>query len=100
MNIEKSPWYEIVFIVQFMSGFVLYTITVGACSLAASFVVHVCAQLEIVMRLLDDFVSGKYAETGDKMKEIVEKHTRALRSSIYYFLLCSNLQYLNEFFFL
>ncbi|XP_058807700.1 odorant receptor 13a-like isoform X2 [Phymastichus coffea] len=78
MRVESSPWYELVFLVQFASGFVLYTITVGACSLAAGFVVHVCAQLDIVMRLLDDFARGGEAGSADRMREIVDKHVRAL----------------------
>ena len=72
-----------------MSGFVLYTITIASCSLAAVFVGHICGQLEIVISLLNSFVnesveveevSGKAAiERKRKMTEIVERHLRALK---------------------
>lgn len=70
-----------------MSGFVLYTITIGACSLAAVFVVHVCGQLEIVMALLHDFASDEKVSVASgveqarshKMAEIIQRHLRALK---------------------
>ncbi|XP_023318767.1 uncharacterized protein LOC106657151 isoform X3 [Trichogramma pretiosum] len=91
LNVERSPVYEIVFAVQTVSGFVLYTITIGACSLAATFVVHVCAQLQIVMDLLGNLADGTIEDGGggglgvdvearlnDKIATIVERHLRAL----------------------
>ncbi|CAB0036095.1 unnamed protein product [Trichogramma brassicae] len=89
LNVERSPVYEIVFAVQTVSGFVLYTITIGACSLAATFVVHVCAQLQIVMDLLGNLADGMIeggsglevdveARLNDKIATIVERHLRAL----------------------
>ncbi|KAL7294894.1 hypothetical protein TKK_0011818 [Trichogramma kaykai] len=94
LNVELSPVYEIVFAVQTVSGFVLYTITIGACSLAATFVVHVCAQLQIVMDLLGKLADGTIEDGGgggggglgvdvearlnDKVATIVERHLRAL----------------------
>ncbi|XP_019699386.1 odorant receptor 4-like [Harpegnathos saltator] len=52
-----SPAYEIIFLIQFFSGFVKYTITVSICSLAALFVMHMCAQLEILMMLMNNLVN-------------------------------------------
>lgn len=75
-HVDQSPTYELMFGAQFVSGFVLYTITIAACSFAASCVVHVCGQLEIVMQMLRDFV-----RPGSKLtiSDIVQRHLRALR---------------------
>lgn len=78
MDVQRSPRYEIIFFAQFVSSYISCTITVGVCSLAAAYVLHVCAQLEIVMRLLQDFTHGSDAGSVYKMKEIVDRHTRAL----------------------
>ncbi|KAJ8664567.1 hypothetical protein QAD02_006229 [Eretmocerus hayati] len=81
MHVDHSPIYEIVFVIQFISGYYLYTITIAACSLAAVFVTHICGQLEIVMRLLQNYandVESEMAAKSNKMAEIVERHLRAL----------------------
>lgn len=75
-DVNQSPTFELIFGLQFMSGFVLYTITIAACSLAASCVVHVCGQLEIVMRMLRDFASS---ESDITIAEIIQRHLRALK---------------------
>ncbi|KAF3054524.1 Odorant receptor 237 [Nylanderia fulva] len=54
---QISPAYEIMFTMQFLSGFIKYTITVTICSLAALFAMHLCAQLEILMSLINDYVN-------------------------------------------
>nr|AQN78489.1 olfactory receptor 87 [Meteorus pulchricornis] len=77
----ESPSYEIVFTTQTISALLLYAVTVGACSLAAVFVLHACGQLRIVMCRLDSYVVG--AERADdilerRMAEIVELHLRVL----------------------
>ncbi|XP_011684689.1 PREDICTED: uncharacterized protein LOC105448027 [Wasmannia auropunctata] len=53
---QNSPAYEIVFALQVLCGFVMYTITVAICGLAAVFVMHACAQMEILMRMMESLV--------------------------------------------
>ncbi|XP_070159151.1 odorant receptor 4-like [Polyergus mexicanus] len=55
-NPQNSPAYEIVFLLQCLCGFVMYTITVAICGLAAIFVMHACGQMEILTRLMEDLV--------------------------------------------
>ncbi|THK33033.1 odorant receptor 13a [Diachasma alloeum] len=81
-NSQKTPAYEIVFATQWVSGLVMYTITVATCSLAAVLTLHACGQLKIVMSRIDDFV-GSSVDTEkmltDRLGEIVELHHRALQ---------------------
>ncbi|OXU28626.1 hypothetical protein TSAR_015443 [Trichomalopsis sarcophagae] len=90
LNIEISPIYEIVYLLQCFSGYVLDTITVGTCSLAAVFVTHTCAQLELVMMLIRRYIDGdvgpddvpypKDATTREaRLAVIVTRHIRALK---------------------
>ncbi|KAG7198571.1 hypothetical protein KM043_005935 [Ampulex compressa] len=53
---QKSPAYEIVFMIQVFGGFVTYTISITLCGLAALFVMHGCAQLEILEEVINDLV--------------------------------------------
>ncbi|XP_014484218.1 PREDICTED: uncharacterized protein LOC106749361 [Dinoponera quadriceps] len=72
-----SPAYEIMFFMQFFSGLVKYTITVSICSLAALFVMHTCAQLEILMMLMDNLVKEEEVKNLDmKLAVTVEYQIR------------------------
>ncbi|THK33032.1 odorant receptor 67c-like [Diachasma alloeum] len=78
---QTTPAYEIVFTIQWFSGFVNYSVTIGACSLAAVFVLHICGQLKIVSSRLESFVKGRTDERKNvesRMAEIIELHLRAL----------------------
>ncbi|XP_063993554.1 odorant receptor 45b-like isoform X1 [Diachasmimorpha longicaudata] len=82
---QTTPSYEIVFTIQCVSGFVVCSVTTGACSLAAVFVLHICGQLTIVRSRLDTFVRGRKDENKNverRMAEIIELHLRALRFAI------------------
>ncbi|XP_063995659.1 uncharacterized protein LOC135173015 [Diachasmimorpha longicaudata] len=78
---QTTPAYEIVFTIQWLSGFVNYSVTIGACSLAAVFVLHICGQLKIVSSRLESFVKGRTDERRNlqsRLAEIIELHLRAL----------------------
>ncbi|XP_067214159.1 odorant receptor 4-like [Linepithema humile] len=78
-NPQNSPAYEIVFLLQALCGFVMYTITVTTCSLAALFVMHACAQMQILMRLMEIFVEESELDkknTTAKLAIIVEHQIR------------------------
>ncbi|KAF3054532.1 Odorant receptor 206 [Nylanderia fulva] len=78
-NPQNSPAYEIVFLLQCLCGFVMYTITVAICGLAAVFVMHACAQMEILMRLMEDLVNKDECEQQNivaKLAIIIEHQIR------------------------
>lgn len=76
---QDSPGYEIVFLLQCLCGIVMYTITVTICGLAALFVLHACAQMEILMRLMEDLVDKSDSGQRDvsaKLITIIEHQIR------------------------
>ncbi|XP_011058389.1 PREDICTED: odorant receptor 94b-like [Acromyrmex echinatior] len=76
---QNSPAYEIVFLQQVLCGFVMYTITVAICGLAAVFVMHACAQMEILMRQIENLVDESefgQRNIGIKLAIIVEHQIR------------------------
>ncbi|CAK9826115.1 Odorant receptor 13a [Anthophora retusa] len=80
---RTSPSFEIVQFMQCLAGFVIYSVTVGACSLAAVFVMHVCGQFRILMMKLDMLVDGAKGRKGfqtheERLGDIVEHHLKIL----------------------
>ncbi|XP_032689584.1 uncharacterized protein LOC116852905 [Odontomachus brunneus] len=74
---QFSSAYEIVFFVQFFTGLFKYTITVAACGIAALFSMHIVAQLDILMILMNNLTNEH--ELGDvnrKLSVIVEHQIR------------------------
>lgn len=81
-DVQASPAYEIVFFLHCVSAMVMHTITMAACSLAATFVTHACGQIQITMIRLNDLVEGKESdgiELSDRMAIIVRDHVKTLR---------------------
>ncbi|XP_076224768.1 uncharacterized protein LOC116428001 isoform X3 [Nomia melanderi] len=81
---RTSPSFEIVQLMQCLAGFVIYSVTVGACSLAAVFVTHACGQFKILTAKLDRFVNNSLEKVNAKIREeslgdIVEHHLKILR---------------------
>ncbi|XP_019699390.1 odorant receptor 13a-like isoform X1 [Harpegnathos saltator] len=78
-DVQVSPAYETVFLIQFLSGIVTYSITVGMCGLAAVFVMHACGQLKILVDLMRNLVEEKWNEKNDvdrKLAKMVEHQIR------------------------
>ncbi|KAK2583206.1 hypothetical protein KPH14_009226 [Odynerus spinipes] len=85
-DVQTSPTYEFVYLAHCICGYVMYSITTGACSLAAIFAMHACGQIEIVSSLIDDLVEGKKYNvennwSGQRLTVIVKHHLRVLRFS-------------------
>lgn len=81
LDTTTSPAYEIVFVTQCLSTFVVNSVVVSACSLSAVLVMHACGQLNIMMSWLDKLVDERN-EKGDVQRRfavIVEHHLRILR---------------------
>jgi len=76
-----SPVNEIALVVQFLSNFVVNSSTVGACSLAAVFVIHACGQLNVLYAWLRELVENQKDNhiVERKLAIIVEHHLRILR---------------------
>ncbi|XP_015431139.1 PREDICTED: odorant receptor 33b-like [Dufourea novaeangliae] len=80
---RTSPSFEIVQLTQCLAGFVIYSVTVGACSLAAVFVMHACGQFRILGMKLDRLVNCSMGRADRKVTEqclgdIVQHHLRIL----------------------
>ncbi|XP_011058360.1 PREDICTED: odorant receptor 67b-like [Acromyrmex echinatior] len=76
---QKTPAYEIIFSVQFLSGFVQYSATSGAYSLAALLVLHACGQLKILITRMEDLTQAKYFSdkyANGKLAAVVRQHIR------------------------
>ncbi|XP_032669664.1 uncharacterized protein LOC116843386 isoform X2 [Odontomachus brunneus] len=75
-----SPAYEIIFFIQFFSGFIKYNITVSICSLAAIFVMHTCAQIEILMMLINKLINEREIKNLSKRLAIVVEYQIRMRN--------------------
>ncbi|XP_032689611.1 odorant receptor 13a-like [Odontomachus brunneus] len=78
-DIQVSPAYEMIFLIQFLSGIVTYSITVGMCGLAAVFVMHACGQLKILVELMRNLVEERWKGKDDvdrRLAEMVEHQIR------------------------
>ncbi|XP_015179331.1 PREDICTED: uncharacterized protein LOC107067918 [Polistes dominula] len=83
-DVQKSPIYEFVYLAHCMCGYMIYSVTTGACGLAAIFAMHICGQIEILITLIDDLVDGqKYnfskISIGQRLTDIIKRHLHVLR---------------------
>ncbi|CAK9826102.1 Odorant receptor 83a [Anthophora retusa] len=78
---DYSPFNEIFFTVQFVTGIVMHGVTSATCSLAALFAIHGCGQMEVLKSWLQHLVDGRadMSETVDgRIASIVSQHVRIL----------------------
>ncbi|XP_016910431.2 odorant receptor 4-like isoform X5 [Apis cerana] len=84
-NVQRSPIYEFVYILHCMCGYVMHSVTAGACGLTALFATHACGQIDIVIARLNDLIYGKYTKEkinlNARFTKIIEHHLRILRFS-------------------
>ncbi|XP_015179319.1 PREDICTED: odorant receptor 43a-like [Polistes dominula] len=79
-NEQETPAYELVFFGQFLAGFAVYSVACGVCGLATFLIMHVCGQLEILMRMMRDIVDEKNDNDSDpdkRIAEVIQHQTRA-----------------------
>lgn len=81
---RTTPSFEIAQFTQALAGYIVYTITIGVCSLAAVFVMHACGQFRILMLKLEDLADGKERKSTNsthegRLGDIVKHHIRILR---------------------
>ena len=82
-DVQKSPVYELVYVLQCMCGYVFDTVTAGACGLAALFATHACGQIDVIISRLDDLIDGKFSEENSNLNgrlvEIVQHHIKTIK---------------------
>ncbi|XP_028046089.1 odorant receptor 13a isoform X3 [Monomorium pharaonis] len=76
-----SPIYEIVYVAHCLCGYTTYSITVGACGLAAVFVTHACGQIHMILLQLEDLLNGENSDIHQRIAIIVKDHVRVMRFS-------------------
>ncbi|XP_036147231.1 odorant receptor 13a isoform X2 [Monomorium pharaonis] len=78
---QISPIYEIVYVAHCLCGYTTYSITVGACGLAAVFVTHACGQIHMILLQLEDLLNGENSDIHQRIAIIVKDHVRVMRFS-------------------
>lgn len=91
-DVERSPANEIFYFGQMLSAYMIWTVTVGLCSIFSTLVMHACGQFEVLMNLGKNLlennedksqtvngISPNSIEYAVKMSALVERHLRALR---------------------
>ncbi|KAK1131487.1 hypothetical protein K0M31_017771 [Melipona bicolor] len=82
-DVQKTPIYEIVYVLQCMCTFMLNTVTASCCGLAALFATHACGQIDVIMSQLNDLTDEKFSKKNcnpnARLREIVQHHIRILK---------------------
>lgn len=73
-DVQRSPAYEIVFFLQSFTGVVRYTITVATFGFITLCVMHFCAQLDILVTLINNFVNERQEKYLNKRLAIIVEH--------------------------
>lgn len=79
IDVQVSPVYEIVFVAQSLTGFLIVSVATSACGLTAIFVVHASAQLKLLIYLMRSLVQEQSQEENEvnrKLAEVVEHQVR------------------------
>ncbi|XP_076376080.1 uncharacterized protein LOC143259105 isoform X2 [Megalopta genalis] len=74
-----SPVNEIFFTIQMFSTLVIHFVGAASCSLAASFAVHACGQMQVLMCWMGYLVDGRFdmsKTTNGRLSKIVGQHIR------------------------
>lgn len=79
LDVQRSPVYEIVYFVQFLGGFIKYTITIATFGFMALCVMHFCAQSDILVTLMNDFVNESRSGNLNKKLAVVVEHQIKIR---------------------
>ncbi|KAF3054529.1 Odorant receptor 248 [Nylanderia fulva] len=73
-DVQQSPAYEIIFFLQSFSGIIRYTVTVTTFGFITLCVTHFCAQLDILVTLINNFVNEHQEEYLNKRLAILVEH--------------------------
>jgi len=76
-DVQRSPAYEIVFLLQSFTGVIRYTVTVATFGFVTLCVMHFCSQLDILVTLINNFGKERKEKHLDKrLAIIVEYHIK------------------------
>jgi len=76
-DVQRSPAYEILFLLQSFTGVIRYTIIVAAFGFITLCAMHFCAQLDILVTLINNFGNERQKEHLNKrLAIIVEYHIK------------------------
>jgi hypothetical protein len=73
-DIQCSPVYEIIFCIQLLAGIIKYTITIATFGLITFCVMHFCAQLDILIALMDSLINERQLQNLNRKLAIVVEH--------------------------
>ncbi|XP_078051354.1 odorant receptor 10-like, partial [Augochlora pura] len=79
IDTNRSPVNEIFFTVQMFSTLVIHFVGAASCSLAASFAVHACGQMQVLMCWMGYLVDGRFdmsKTVNGRLSDIVGQHIR------------------------
>ncbi|XP_076760471.1 odorant receptor 4-like [Xylocopa sonorina] len=83
-DVQRTPVYEIVYVLQCFCGYIFDSTAVGPCGLTALFATHICGQIDIVLSRLDDLAAGELegkCNSYSELIKIVDHHLEILRFS-------------------
>jgi hypothetical protein len=82
-QIQVSPMYEIVYIVQYVCAYIIYSTTIGAHGLIAMFVIHACGQIQMIISRLRGLLKAGSPDRAQNIHQriatIVKIHVRIMR---------------------
>ncbi|XP_076376069.1 odorant receptor 4-like [Megalopta genalis] len=79
---QKRPYYDLVFVMHVISGYIINSVTISVCGLAALFASHVCGQIDIMILRLQNLADHKKkTDSNPRLAKIIEHHVRTLKFS-------------------
>lgn len=79
LDVQRSPVYEIMYFIQFVAGVMKYTITVATFGFVTLCAMHFCAQSDILMTLINNFVKEDQPEKLHKRLSMLVQHQIRIR---------------------
>ena len=67
-----SPYYEIIFMLQILAGFFIYTVLSGTIGISLMLSLHMCSLLKILRRKMIDLADGSITSENTMQKRIVD----------------------------
>ncbi|XP_076376066.1 odorant receptor 85c-like [Megalopta genalis] len=79
---QKRPYYDLLYTLHFMCGYIMNSVSISVCGLAALFATHICGQIDIMILKLQNLADHrKKTDSNPRLAKIIEHHVRTLRFS-------------------
>ncbi|XP_063995662.1 uncharacterized protein LOC135173018 [Diachasmimorpha longicaudata] len=79
---QASPTYEIIFVLHCIFAVAGYFMTIAACNLAATFVTHICGQVQIINVKLQNLTRcTEKSSIAERIASVIKCHVKVLRLS-------------------